>query len=149
MKRCIFSKSKNLLNVVVFFSIGMQFFIASCSQSSRVEVREDNKDNFYSGGIIWMDRLKTCTPFIHKFPHPFFPSVIQKNTIFGREGNLCKYIQETPGKFTLECSVDENGIRILTDDSLYADMKNHIMRSSSNEYNEIIAKQCKMKIIEN
>ena len=101
----------------------------------------ETADEFYSGTITWYDNLKTCTPYVRSYLHPFL-AVQEIDTIQGKDGDLCIVTQEAVGQFVFECHYTAEGIKTMTQDSLYQDAKNETMRTSGDDVNEVLSHQC-------
>jgi hypothetical protein len=98
--------------------------------------------------IKWLDNLKTCTPYTVSFPNPFLP-VNQTQTIKGKDGDLCQVTYETPGKYLVNCRFSPEGIKVMTSDPFYEDVKNNRwLIAYDSEHNtagaKVMSQECKV-----
>ncbi|MBN2006528.1 MAG: DUF333 domain-containing protein [Anaerolineae bacterium] len=99
-------------------------------------------DDMYAAGIDWMDHLKTCTPYEQSYMNPIL-QVKQVNIIKGHDGEACVMSRETEGQFWIKCRLNEDGIKVLTRDELYEQMKAKTASGDTSEAStEIYNSQC-------
>jgi len=101
----------------------------------------ETMDNIYAGTMVWMDHLKTCTPYARTYMHPLL-AVQQTDSIKGMEDNLCLVTQETAGKFIFECRYTSEGLKIMTQDAFYEQAKNKTPSVYGEDVNQVMSEQC-------
>lgn len=118
----------------------------TATPSSQIANPTETADEFYSGNIKWYDNLKTCSPYVRSYLHPFL-AVQEIDTIKGKDGDLCIVTQEAVGQFLFECHYTAEGIKTMTQDSFYQDAKNKTMSTSGNDVNEVLSQQCTVTML--
>jgi len=113
----------------------------TATPSSQIANPTETAGDFYSGNIEWWDNLKTCTPYVRSYLHPFL-AVQEIDTIKGKDGDLCIVTQEAVGQFIFECHYTAEGIKTMTQDSFYQDARNKTMSTSGDDVNEVLSQQC-------
>ncbi|HEU5047763.1 MAG TPA: hypothetical protein VFT64_07970 [Rickettsiales bacterium] len=117
-------------------------FLAAAALPYAAAAEPDNA--FYEHSMMYMDNLKTCTPYTFAYPNPMDPSSTSKNIIKGKEGDHCLVEFLLPNNMKMECSFSPAAITALTSEQKYDEARKHEMSGSSEDNaSQFMTQECK------
>lgn len=103
------------------------------------------KNHFFADSIKYMDHLKSCTPHIFSYQHPFAKGFIGQNIIKGKKGDRCFVTIFMPNNQKMECNFSPPTIKILTAPSKYEAARQHKATGSNQTFeNSQTQRECKV-----
>ena len=93
----------------------------------------DTESEFYDGSIIYLNNLKTCTPYTFTYRHPFVENFTAQNAIKGQQGGKCFVTTTMPKNMQLECQLSPDTINLMTSEAKYRELRKHEMSGSTSD----------------